>query len=102
MLENAYPPVRPGGGLFFAAAITGGVRSPSETVERFAFPRVRRACAHDVGSRKAMIWAGFSHALVSMGENGAFVGFRALVSVRCPTTCIFLCVTVLCALRIQN
>ena len=27
---------------------------------------------------------------------------RALVSVRCPTTCIYLCVTVFCALRIRN
>ena len=49
-----------------------------------------------------MIWGGFLHALVSMGENEAFVGLRALVSVRCPTTCIYLCVPVLCALRIQN
>ena len=51
-----------------------GERAPSETIERYAFPRVRRACAYDVGSRKAMIWGGFLHALVSMGENEAFVG----------------------------
>ena len=60
------------GGSFFAAAATGGERSPSETMERYAFPRVRRACADDVRSRKAMIWGGFSHALVSRGENDAF------------------------------
>ena len=60
------------GGSFFAAAATGGERSPSETIERYAFPRVRRACAYDVGRRKAMIWGGFSHALVSRGENEAF------------------------------
>ena len=62
----------PEGGSFFAAAVTGGERSPSETIERYAFPRVRRACAYDVGRRKAMIWGGFSHALVSRGENEAF------------------------------
>ena len=90
------------GGSFFAAAATGGERSPSETMERYAFPRVRRACADDVRSKKAMIWGGFSHALVSRGENEAFGGLRALVSVRCPTICIYLCVPVLCALRIQN
>ena len=60
------------GGSFFAAAATGGERSPSETIERYAFPRVRRACAYDVGRRKALIWGGFSHALVSRGENEAF------------------------------
>ena len=62
------------GGSFFAAAATGGERSPSETMDRYAFPRVRRACAYDVGNRKAMIWGGFLHALVSMGENETFVG----------------------------
>ena len=90
------------GGSFFAAAATGGERSPSETIERYAFPRVRRACAYDVGRRKAMIWNCFLHALVSMRETEAFGGLRALVSVRCPTICISLCVPVLCALRIQN
>ena len=35
---------------------------------------VRRACAYEVGRRKALILNGFSHALVSMGENEAFGG----------------------------
>ena len=72
------------GGSFFAAAATGGERSPSETMERCTFPRVRRACAYDVGRRKAMIWGGFSHALGSRGENEAFGCLRALGSGRCP------------------
>ena len=90
------------GDLCFIAAGTGGERSPSETIERCAFPRLRRACAYDVGRRKTMIWGCFLHALVSMKENDAFGGLRALVSGRCPTISIYLCVPVLCALRIQN
>ena len=62
------------GGSFFAAAIRVGERSPSETIERYAFLRVRRACASVLRSRKALIFNGFSHALVSMGENEAFGG----------------------------
>ena len=62
------------GGSFFTAAATGGDRSPSETMQRYAFPRVRRACAYDVGRRNFLIWGGFIHALASMKENKAFRG----------------------------
>ena len=81
-LTTRLPCVAEGGFFFFAAAATGGERSPSETMERYASPRVRRACAYDVGRRKTMIWGGFLRTLVSVGENKAFVGLRALVSVR--------------------
>ena len=65
------------GGSFFTAAATGGDRSPSETMQRYAFPRVRRACAYDVGRRKAMLWGCFLHALVSIRENEALGSSRA-------------------------
>ena len=83
-------PCVPEGGSFFAAAARAGERAPSETIERYAFPRVRRACASVLGSRKSLILNGFSYALVSMGGNDVFWGLRALVSVRCPTISIFL------------
>ena len=45
MLENAYPLLRPGGLLFFAATVTAGGRALSETIERYAFLIVRRVRA---------------------------------------------------------
>ena len=74
-------PCVPEGGSFFAAAVTAGERSPSETIGRYAFLRVRRACALVVGSRKSLFFDSFSYALVSMVENEAFWGLRALVPV---------------------
>ena len=40
------------GGSFFAAADPAGERAPFETIGRYAFFHVRRACAPVVGSRK--------------------------------------------------
>ena len=68
-------PCVPEGGSFFAAAIRAGERAPSETIERYAFLRVRRACVSVVRSRKALIFDGFVNLLVSMGENEAFGAF---------------------------
>ena len=65
-------PCVPEGPLFFAAAFSAGERAPSETIERYAFLRVRRAYALVVGSRKSLLFNGFSCALVSRGENEAF------------------------------
>ena len=85
-------PCVPEGGSFFAAAIRVGEGAPSETIERYAFPRVRRACAYDVGSRKALIWGGFSHALVSRGENDAFWGSsRAVLGALSYDLYLFVC-----------
>ena len=56
-----------------------GEGSPSETIERYAFLRVRRACASVLRSRKSLIFHGFSYALVSMGENEAFWSLRTMV-----------------------
>ena len=56
MLDNAYPLERPGGGLFFAAAFSAGERAPSETIERYAFLRVRRARTRVLRARKALIF----------------------------------------------
>ena len=67
------------GGSFFATADTAGERSLSETMQRYAFPRVRRACALVVGSRKSLIFNGFANLLVSMGENEAFWCLRTMV-----------------------
>ena len=64
------------GGSFFAAADTAGERAPFETIGRYAFFQVRRACALVVESRKSLIFNGFSCALVSRGENDAFGGLR--------------------------
>ena len=88
------------GGSFFAAAVTAGERSLSETMQRYAFPRVRRACALVLRSRKSLLFNGFSYALVSMGENEAF-GVFARWS-RCAfLRCMFLfCGPSLCALCI--
>ena len=84
--------MRCGGGLFFTVAATGGDRSPSETMQRYAFPRVRRACAYDVGRRKFLIWGGFIHALASMKENKAFRGLaRAGLGALSFGFCLFLC-----------
>ena len=66
------------GGSFFAAADTAGERAPFETIGRYAFFQVRRACAPMVGSRKSLFLNGFSHALVRMGENEAFGGLRTM------------------------
>ena len=63
------------GGYFFAAAVTAGERSPSETIERYAFLQVRRAYALVVGSRKSLRFGCFSYGVVSMGENVAFWTF---------------------------
>ena len=65
-------PCVPEGGSFFAAAIRVGEGAPSETIERYAFLRVRRACASVLRSRTSLIFNGFSYALVSMRENEAF------------------------------
>ena len=67
------------GGSFFATADPAGERSLSETMQRYAFPRVRRACALVVGSRKSLIFNRFLNLLVSMGENDAFRGLRTMV-----------------------
>ena len=60
------------GGSFFAAAATGGERSPSETMERYAFPRVRRASVSVARGGKCLIFNGFASVLVSRGEKDAF------------------------------
>ena len=67
-------PCVPEGGSFFAAAARAGERAPSETIERYAFLRVRRAYASVLGRRKALIFGGFVNLLASMGENDAFWG----------------------------
>ena len=67
------------GGSFFAAAAPAGERGPSETIGRYAFIHVRRACAPVVGSRKSLIFNGFSCARVSRRENEAFGGLRTMV-----------------------
>ena len=66
------------GGSFFAAADPAGERAPFETIGRYAFFHVRRACAPVVGSRKSLLFNGFSCALVSRGENEAFGGLRTM------------------------
>ena len=63
------------GGSFFAAADTAGERAPFETIGRYAFFQVRRACAPMLRSRKSLICNGFVHLLVSRGENEAFWAF---------------------------
>ena len=63
------------GGSFFAAADPAGERGPFETIGRYAFLSVRRACALVVESRKSLIFNGFVHLLVSRGENNAFWAF---------------------------
>ncbi len=62
------------GGSFFTAADPAGERAPFETIGRYAFLPVRRACAPVVESRKSLIFHGFVHLLVSRGENEAFGG----------------------------
>ena len=62
------------GGPFFAAADPAGERSPSETIGRYTFFQVRRACAPMLRSRKSLICNRFVHLLVSRGENEAFWG----------------------------
>ena len=62
-------PCVPEGGSFFAAAARVGERAPSETIERYAFLRVRRACASVLGSRKSLIFNGFVNPLVRRGES---------------------------------
>ena len=44
------------GGSFFAAADPAGERAPFETIGRYAFFQVRRACAPVVGSRKSLLF----------------------------------------------
>ena len=44
------------GGSFFAAADTAGERAPFETIGRYVFFQVRRACAPVVGSRKSLLF----------------------------------------------
>ena len=63
------------GGSFFTAADPAGERAPFETIGRYAFFHVRRACAPVVESRKSLIFNGFVHLLVSRGENDAFWAF---------------------------
>ena len=67
------------GGSFFAAADPAGERAPFETIGRYAFFQVRRACAPVVESRKSLIFNGFVHLLVSRVENEAFGGLRTMV-----------------------
>ena len=62
------------GGSFFAAADPAGERAPFETIGRYAFLPVRRACAPVVESRKSLIFHGFVHLLVNRAENDAFCG----------------------------
>ena len=50
------------GGSFFTAAATGGDRSPSETMQRYAFPRVRRASASGARGGKVLFFKDFSNA----------------------------------------
>ena len=50
------------GGSFFTAAGTGGDRSPSETMQRYAFPRVRRASAEAASGGKGLFFIVFSNA----------------------------------------
>ena len=63
------------GGSFFAAADPAGERAPFETIGRYAFLPVRRACAPMLRSRKSLLCNGFVHLLVSRGENEAFCWF---------------------------
>ena len=80
------------GGSFFAAADPAGERAPFETIGRYAFFPVRRACAPVVGSRKSLHFNGFSYALVSMGENEAFGGLaRAGLGARSYALYFFVC-----------
>ena len=65
-------PCVPEGASFFAAAATGGERSSSETIERYAFPKVRRASVSVARGGKCLIFNGFANVLVSRGENDAF------------------------------
>ena len=50
------------GGSFFTAAGTGCDRSPSETMQRYAFPRVRRASASVASGGKGLFFIVFSNA----------------------------------------
>ena len=50
------------GASFFTAAGTGGDRSPSETVQRYASLRVRRAVASVVRGGKGVFFNVFSNA----------------------------------------
>ena len=50
------------GGFFFTAAATGGDRSLSETMQRYAFPRVRRASAAAASGGKGLFFIVFSNA----------------------------------------
>ena len=67
--------MRRGGGSFFAAADPAGDRAPFETIGRYMFFHVRRACAPVGGSRKSRFLHCFVYLLVSMGENEAFGAF---------------------------
>jgi len=73
-------PCVPEGGSFFAAAPPAGEWAPSETIERYAFLRMRRACAPVRGARKSWIFGGFPIPLVGVGEKRCIVGLRAMVS----------------------
>ena len=63
------------GGSFFTAAGTGGDRSPSETMQRYAFPRVRRASASVARGGKRLVFYCFFQRLVYMVENESFLAF---------------------------
>ena len=69
------------GGSLFTAADPAGEQAPFETIGRYAFFHVRRACAPVVESRKSLLFNGFVHLLVSRGENEAFGGLRTMVPV---------------------
>ena len=54
-ITTRLPCVAEGGSFFFTAAGTGSDRSPSETMQRYAFPRVRRASASGASGGKGCI-----------------------------------------------
>ena len=71
-------PCVPEGPLFSVAALPAGEWAPSETIERYAFLRMRRAGASVRGARKSLILGGFRERLGGVREKLCIVGLRAM------------------------
>ena len=71
--------------FFFAAAARAGERAPSETIERYAFLRVRRACASVLGSRKSLTFARwlFHYLLVTFVVNQKLQAYKKIIDQVC-------------------
>ena len=77
------------GGSFFTAAGTGSDRSPSETMQRYAFPRVRRASASGARCGKGLFYNVFSNASSVWWKMSHFWPSRASLCLSCRRNVVF-------------